>query len=399
MDIDFSVAGRDRVINYVAEKYGRDRVAQIITFSTMAARAAIRDAGPRPRHPVRRRRPHREARSGRARADARGGAQARRRAAPGRRLRPGREGDHRPRAAARGADARRLDPRGGRRHRRAAAHRGRPAAAEGRRLGDGDAGRHARRRRPRPPEDGLPRAAEPRRHRQGGRPRRRRRHRHAPARRREDVRDARPRRLDRRVPVRVVGDARGAAPGEADRVRGPDRARRALPPRADGLHPDVRGAEERARAGLVRRPAARGDHRPDVRDLHLPGAVHADREGARRVLTRRGGDAAQGDRQEDPRAHGVPQGQVPRGLRREHRRAGGRAAALEGHGVLAGLLLQQGARCLLRAHRLPHGVAQGEPSEGVHGRAHLVGHEHEGPRARSTSTPAARWASTCSRRT
>jgi len=45
MDIDFSVAGRDRVISYVAEKYGRDRVAQIITFSTMAARAALRDAG------------------------------------------------------------------------------------------------------------------------------------------------------------------------------------------------------------------------------------------------------------------------------------------------------------------------------------------------------------------
>ena len=63
------------------------------------------------------------------------------------------------------------------------------------------------------------------------------------------------------------------------------------------------------------------------------------------------------------------------------RRAGGRAAALEGHGVVAGLLLQQGARRLLRAHRLPHGVAQGEPSEGVHGRAHLLGHEHEGPRA------------------
>jgi DNA polymerase-3 subunit alpha len=45
MDIDFSVAGRDRVINYVTEKYGRDRVAQIITFSTMMARAAVRDAG------------------------------------------------------------------------------------------------------------------------------------------------------------------------------------------------------------------------------------------------------------------------------------------------------------------------------------------------------------------
>jgi DNA polymerase-3 subunit alpha len=45
MDIDFSVSGRERVINYVAEKYGRDRVAQIITFGTMMARAAIRDAG------------------------------------------------------------------------------------------------------------------------------------------------------------------------------------------------------------------------------------------------------------------------------------------------------------------------------------------------------------------
>src|SRR6202795_4511284 len=45
MDTHCAVDGRDRVINYVAEKYGRDRVAQIITFSTMAARAAVRDAG------------------------------------------------------------------------------------------------------------------------------------------------------------------------------------------------------------------------------------------------------------------------------------------------------------------------------------------------------------------
>src|SRR3954463_3208854 len=45
IDIDFAVEGRERVINYVADKYGSDRVAQIITFSTMAARAAVRDAG------------------------------------------------------------------------------------------------------------------------------------------------------------------------------------------------------------------------------------------------------------------------------------------------------------------------------------------------------------------
>src|SRR5947208_1387030 len=51
MDIDFAVAGRDRVINYVREKYGRHRVAQIITFGTMAARAAVRDAGRVLEHP------------------------------------------------------------------------------------------------------------------------------------------------------------------------------------------------------------------------------------------------------------------------------------------------------------------------------------------------------------
>lgn len=45
IDIDFCYVRRQEVIRYVAEKYGQDRVAQIITFSTMAARAAIRDAG------------------------------------------------------------------------------------------------------------------------------------------------------------------------------------------------------------------------------------------------------------------------------------------------------------------------------------------------------------------
>ena len=45
IDLDFADTGRDRVLEYVQQKYGRDRVAQIITFGTMAARAAIRDAG------------------------------------------------------------------------------------------------------------------------------------------------------------------------------------------------------------------------------------------------------------------------------------------------------------------------------------------------------------------
>ncbi|MCG2688163.1 DNA polymerase III subunit alpha [Candidatus Parcubacteria bacterium] len=45
IDLDFTDRRRDEVINYVSEKYGRDKVAQIITFGTMAARAAIRDVG------------------------------------------------------------------------------------------------------------------------------------------------------------------------------------------------------------------------------------------------------------------------------------------------------------------------------------------------------------------
>ena len=44
IDIDFSVRGRERVIRYVTEKYGADRVAQIITFGKMFPRAATRDA-------------------------------------------------------------------------------------------------------------------------------------------------------------------------------------------------------------------------------------------------------------------------------------------------------------------------------------------------------------------
>ncbi len=44
-DIDFCMEKRDRVIEYVAERYGADRVAQIITYGTMAARAVIHDVG------------------------------------------------------------------------------------------------------------------------------------------------------------------------------------------------------------------------------------------------------------------------------------------------------------------------------------------------------------------
>lgn len=44
-DVDFCMDRRDEVIDYVARRYGRDRVAQIITYGTMAAKAVVRDVG------------------------------------------------------------------------------------------------------------------------------------------------------------------------------------------------------------------------------------------------------------------------------------------------------------------------------------------------------------------
>jgi len=45
IDLDFNDRRRDEVIEYVAQKYGKDKVAQIITFGTMASRAVVRDVG------------------------------------------------------------------------------------------------------------------------------------------------------------------------------------------------------------------------------------------------------------------------------------------------------------------------------------------------------------------
>ena len=42
-DVDFCMEKRDRVIEYVADRYGRDAVSQIVTFGTMAAKAVVRD--------------------------------------------------------------------------------------------------------------------------------------------------------------------------------------------------------------------------------------------------------------------------------------------------------------------------------------------------------------------
>ena len=162
-----------------------------------------------------------------------------------------------------------------------------------------------------PPEDGLPRPAQPRR--DGDRARAHRgvdrhapRHRSARPRRRAHVRPAAAGRDDRRVPARRRPDA-GADPlARPEAVRGRVRARRALPARADGHEhaQRVRGPRERPQAGRVLPRGSRGDPRADVRADDLPRAAHARRAAARRLLARRGRQPAQGRGEEEARPDG-----------------------------------------------------------------------------------------------
>ena len=123
----------------------------------------------------------------------------------------------------------------------------------------------------------------------------------AAARRPEDLRDARARRLDRRLPVRVRGHARGAQEGPPGRVQRPRRAQRALPPGRDGPDPGVREGQAQPRGDLLPRRAPAPDPRVLQGRDPLPGAGDADLQGARRLLGRQGRRPAQGDRQEEPR--------------------------------------------------------------------------------------------------
>ena len=199
-----------------------------------------------------------------------------------------------------------------------------------------------------------------------------------PDRRRQDLRDARQRRLDRRLPVRVGGDARRAAQGRPDRVRRPRRARRPLPARRDGLHPRLREGQEGPLDGPLPRPAPARDHRGDPRLRHLPGAADGDRPRDGRLLRRRGGRPAQGDRQEEARPDGDDEGQVHAGAGGIRDRAQRRQGPLEAERSRRRLLLQQVPRRLLRADLLPHRLPQGQLPGRVHGGGDLLGDEHQG---------------------
>ena len=378
IDIDFSVHGRERVIAYVTEKYGRERVAQIITFSKLAAKASVRDAGRVMGLPY--------------------GAVDRIAKLVPEGVKVGFEESLKPNQELRKAYdedelvrqvvdmARPLEGlvRADSIHAAGVVIGDRPLVeylplqqkgADSELvtqypMGDVEAlgllkmdflgpaqprcDRRGRAHHPRVGRDRSGRPLGP----AAGRP--------------AHLRHAGARRHPRRLPVRVERHARRAAAGQADRVRGSDRARRALPPGPDGQHPGLRQAQERPRAGHLPRSAARADPEHHAGRLHLPGAGDADRQGPGRIQPRRGRRPAQGDLQEGARADGLAAREVPRRLRGQRRRAGRGRVALGRERAQRRLLVQQGARGLLRDDRLPHGLPQGQPSRALHGGADLV---------------------------
>ena len=290
IDMDFDERRRDEVIRYATERYGSDRVAQIVTFQTIKGKQGIRDAarvlgfppvvGDRlckmyPPAVMGRDEPIdraleispelREAyeREPEAPRDRRHGAGARRPSPGGFRAR-GRRGDRR-------RAPRRVPP--------FEAHEG----LAGRVEEDGHPVRHERRRAVGLAEDGLPRAADPLRDRglraASAQPRRRPRHRPRAARRRRDLRDAPAGRDHRRVPDGVAGRAQPGQAARARPLRGPDGVRRALPPGTAEQRPAhrVRRTQARAAQGHLPAPRSGGGARLDVRRHGLPGADHADR--------------------------------------------------------------------------------------------------------------------------
>ncbi len=173
IDIDFSVRGRERVMAYVKDKYGSDRVAQIITFGRMFPRAATKDAARVLGHdygvgdklsklipdPIMGRSPS-------FKECLEPGEDLAAEVGPGPRGRAG----HRGRAGPGGHRPQRVHPRGGGRDLRPQPHGHRPAAAgrradhrRGRQQGlpDGHAVQHEADRGDRPAEDGFPRPAQP----------------------------------------------------------------------------------------------------------------------------------------------------------------------------------------------------------------------------------------------
>ena len=399
IDIDFDERRRGDVIRYVTEKYGDDRVAQIITYGTIKAKAAVKDSArvlgfpyalgdritkafPPPvmgkdvplsgifddeAPPVRR--GGRDPRALRGRS--RGQASHRHRARPGGSDPPG------GRARSRGD------------HEQRAAHRPHPGlAARGRRRHH-----HPVRlpgvRGPRAAQDGLPGPAQPdrtggRRRRDQGQPGPAGRAGAAPAGRQADLRAAGAGRHARGVPARRRADAGAFAEHAGGPVRGHRRGQRPLPAGPDGRQraQRVRRPQGRPQAGHPHPPgagrAAGRDPGRHLRADRLPGAGDGHRAEAGRLHPRQGRPAAQGDGQEE-------EGGAGQGVRAVRGRDEGERLLRLGHpgdlgcpGPVLRLRVQPGARGLLRDDRVLDRLPEGELPGRVHGGAAHLGLRRQG---------------------
>ncbi len=335
VDIDFDERRRGEVIRYVSEKYGEERVSQIVTYGTIKAKAAIKDAGRvldrpfsvgdeltkllppdvmgkgipltgvfDPAHPR-----YKEAAEFRARYESDPGAaevvdQARKLEGLKRQWGVHAAGviiGRYPLIDSCRSCAARPTARSSR------SSTTRPARRSGcSRWTSWAAQPHRHRRRAAQHRDQRQAADRPRRAQQGP---------HRP----RDLRPARTRR-PWGLPVRRRPDALAAAADAPGQLRGHLRRRRAVPARPDGcqLAHQLRAAQERPAGDHADPPGAGrapgGDPRPDLRPDRLPGAGHGDRAEGRRVLPRQGRPAAPGHGQEEE----VGAGRRVRRLRGRH---------------------------------------------------------------------------------
>ena len=243
----------------------------------------------------------------------------------------------------------------------------------GARLQDGDAVLDGPDRGDRPAEDGLPRTAQPRRARERGRHHRALGRRADRPRRRCRSTTARPTRCSRAA-------TRSACSSSSPRACGTRCARCGRP----SSRTSSRWSRSTARARCASSPTTRAASAIPAASRYIDERLRAITEPTYGIALYQeqlmqiardiagfpgpqGGHAALGDRQEEARPDGEPQGGVPRRLRGERHVAGRRRTSCGPDGGRGRLLVQQVARRLLRADRLPHRLPEGQLPGRVHG--------------------------------
>ncbi len=205
------------------------------------------------------------------------------------------------------------------------------------------------------------------------------RHRLDSARRQGDLRDARSRRGDRRLPVRELGHARRAQAGQADRAsRTSSRSSRST---GRGRWRTSRSTRAARRARSRSPTPTRASRRSPPTRYGICIYQEQYMEIAKKIAGFTPAEADDLRKAIGKKIHSLMaslKGKFLEGSGVKRTFGRHRQPALGRHGAGPGLLVQQVPCRLLRAHRLPDGLAEGAPPEGVHGGAHLLRDEHEG---------------------